>query len=129
MEHLPLIAGILDIGVAILFVVISIPLVLGKIPMNSAYGFRFAKSFESDDLWLRINRYGGRQLILWSIPIALLGVATLLFPVLAAHPVHFLLLIWESASAPFNGGTKNYWRRLPPFLSVMTMSCGSAWGR
>jgi hypothetical protein len=92
MEHLPLIAGILDIGVAILFVVISIPLVLGKIPMNSAYGFRFAKSFESDDLWLRINRYGGRQLILWSIPIALLGVATLLFPVLAAHPVHFLLL-------------------------------------
>jgi hypothetical protein len=92
MEHLPLIAGILDIAVAIVFVGISIPLVLGKIPMNSSYGFRFAKSFESDDLWFRINRYGGRQLILWSIPIALLGLAALLFPIMASRPVHFLLL-------------------------------------
>ena len=92
MERLPLIAGILDIGVAILFLGISIPLVLGKIPVNSVYGFRFAKSFESDDLWFTINRYGGRQLILWSIPIALLGLAVLLFPFLAAGPVYFLLL-------------------------------------
>lgn len=92
MEHLPLIAGILDIAVAILFVGISIPLVLGKIPMNSAYGFRFAKSFESDDLWFRINRYGGRQLILWSIPIALLGLAAIFFPFLASGPAYFLLV-------------------------------------
>ena len=92
MEHLPLIAGILDIAVAIAFIGISIPLVLGKIPMNSACGFRFAKSFESDDLWFEINRYGGRQLIIWSIPIALLGLATLFLPFLAAGPVYFLLV-------------------------------------
>jgi hypothetical protein len=92
MGSLPLIAAIVDIVLGLTFIGISIPLVLGKIPMNHAYGIRFAKSFESEELWFRINRYGGKQLIIWSIPIILLGLAVFIFPALANGTSNFLLV-------------------------------------
>jgi SdpI/YhfL family protein len=54
---------------------------LGKVPMNNAYGIRFKKSFESEELWYKINAYGGKLLIIWSIPLVFLGVATFFMPI------------------------------------------------
>lgn len=92
MEDFSIIAAITNIALALILIGISVPLVLGKISMNSTYGIRFAKSFESDELWFKINRYGGKQLIKWSIPIAVLGLASLVFPTLATGLTNFLLL-------------------------------------
>jgi uncharacterized membrane protein len=68
-----IIFGIINIGCALLIIGISIPLVKHKIKMNYLYGIRIKKSFESEDSWYKINEYGGKQLIIWSIPMILVG--------------------------------------------------------
>ena len=74
------IIGVSNIMVGLLVMAISIPLVYNKVPMNQIYGIRFKQSFESQEKWYKINAYGGRQLIVWSIPLILLGVATFFLP-------------------------------------------------
>lgn len=76
--------GLSNIFVAFLIIGISTPLVMGKIPMNWFYGIRFQKSFESEENWYKINKYGGKLLIIWSLPIFLVGVITLFVPM----PIH-----------------------------------------
>jgi hypothetical protein len=61
-------------------IALAIPLVRGQVARNPLYGVRFAQSFASDDAWLAINRYGGKRLIIWSIPILVIGIASLLIP-------------------------------------------------
>jgi uncharacterized membrane protein len=68
-----IIFGIINIACALLIIGISIPLVKHKIKMNYLYGIRIKKSFESEDNWYKINEYGGKQLIIWSIPMILVG--------------------------------------------------------
>ena len=65
--------GIINIASALMIIGISIPLVKHKIKMNHLYGIRIKKSFESEDSWYKINEYGGKQLILWSIPMIIAG--------------------------------------------------------
>lgn len=67
----------LNVGCALIFVLISIPLLKDKIPMNYFYGMRVPKAFTSDENWYLVNRYGARQMILWSIPLLLVGLAAL----------------------------------------------------
>jgi hypothetical protein len=73
--------GIINIASALLIIGVSIPLVNRKIKMNHLYGIRIKKSFESEDSWYRINEYGGRQLIIWSIPMILAGVISFFVPI------------------------------------------------
>jgi hypothetical protein len=68
--------AISNILVAALIILLSIPLLKRQIPMNRWYGARFRKSFESEDNWYRINAYTAKQLILWSIPLLLIGILT-----------------------------------------------------
>ena len=65
-----LLCSIIGIGLAI-------PLVKRRIKMNRWYGMRFTRSFESDESWYAINEYGGRRLIVWSIIVAIIGLAAL----------------------------------------------------
>lgn len=74
------IIGTSNIVVGIVVMAISIPLVYSKVPMNQIYGIRFKQSFESQENWYKVNAYGGRQLIVWSIPLILLGVVTFFLP-------------------------------------------------
>ncbi len=62
---------------AIVCIALSIPLLRGRVKMNSWYGVRFAKSFESDEAWYDINRFGAQRMILWSVVIAAIGVGCL----------------------------------------------------
>jgi hypothetical protein len=73
--------GLVNIVTALLLIGISIPLVKHKIKMNHLYGVRITKSFESDDNWYRINAYGGKQLIIWSIPMILAGLICFIVPI------------------------------------------------
>lgn len=66
-------AGLLCLG-------LSIPLMRGQVGRNPVYGVRFPASFESDDAWFAINRYGGKRMAIWSVPMILVGVAALFLP-------------------------------------------------
>lgn len=50
---------------ALLFVGISIPLINRAVEPNPFYGIRIGVSYESDELWYEVNRYGG-----WAMTIA-----------------------------------------------------------
>jgi len=73
--------GLINIASALLIAGVGIPLVKGKIKMNPLYGVRIRKSFESEDNWYRINAYGGNQLIIWSIPMFLVGFICFFVPI------------------------------------------------
>jgi hypothetical protein len=90
-----LVMGILNISSGALFILLSIPLVAKKVPMNSLYGFRISKAFESEENWYEVNRYGGRQLIRWSILLIVIGILHFIFPTTSANssPSNILLTI------------------------------------
>jgi hypothetical protein len=88
-----------NIGAGLVFILISLPLLKGKIPMNYFYGMRIRRAFESDENWYRINRYGARQLILWSIPVILTGVAALFIPFDEQKNLPLILLFAPAVAA------------------------------
>jgi len=72
--HKLILGFLINICFPTLIIFMSIPLYNGKVKMNKVFGVRFKKSFESEELWYKINRYGARQMIIWSIPQILLGI-------------------------------------------------------
>lgn len=73
--------GWINIGSAFLIIAVSVPLILGKIKMNHIYGIRVKKSFESEANWYAINAFGGKQLVIWSLPMILMGIGCFFVPV------------------------------------------------
>ncbi len=76
MSEIGLAIGISNVVVALIGLLLALPLLRGKVKMNRLYGVRFRRSFESDELWYAINRYGARRLILWSLVLAAVGLAS-----------------------------------------------------
>ena len=72
-------AAITNIACGILFLAVSIPLAKKAVGMNRWYGFRFKKSFQSEENWYAVNCYGAKKLIPWSILLILLGILSLFF--------------------------------------------------
>ena len=64
----------------VLILLLSLPLVYRKVPMNHLYGVRIRASFESDRRWYDINAYGGRLMAIGSLPIVAAGVTGLFLP-------------------------------------------------
>lgn len=67
------VAGLLCAGLAV-------PLVRGRVGRNAFYGVRFPQSFQSDDAWFAINRFGGKRLLVWSIPLVAAGIVSFFLP-------------------------------------------------
>ncbi len=78
------ITGLLIIGVCI-------PLAQGRIGRNRFYGIRLSQSLRSDDYWFAINRFGGKHMMVWSVPLVLVGIVCFFLPLLP-HPVLTLAL-------------------------------------
>ncbi|MFM8765486.1 MAG: SdpI family protein [Spartobacteria bacterium] len=57
-----------------MIILMSIPLIFRRVPMNSFYGVRFAQSFKSDAAWYSINEYGGKALLFSAFPILIYGI-------------------------------------------------------
>lgn len=72
-----LLLGMFNLVVGVVVVLFSVPMARGKVSMNHVYGIRLAKSFESEENWDRMNRFGGRQFLIWGIVLMLLGVVFL----------------------------------------------------
>ena len=68
------------VSCAVLFVILSVPLYQRSVKMNRWYGFRIRKSFSSEENWYKINRYGAKRLMLWSVPLLLIGVIAFFVP-------------------------------------------------
>jgi uncharacterized membrane protein len=64
--------------VAALLAGLSIPLVQGKVPPNSTYGFRTSKTLADPSIWYEANRFSGRVSITVSIVMIVLGITLLL---------------------------------------------------
>jgi hypothetical protein len=58
-----------------LLLLASIPLVLGKVPMNNSYGIRIPRAMKSEENWYAVNAVGGRRVMLLSLVIIALGIA------------------------------------------------------
>jgi len=80
MDTMSIILGVSHITVAVLVILMAIPLIHRKVKMNRLYGVRFKKSFESEDNLYKINEYGGRQIIPWSIALAIIAGVTFFLP-------------------------------------------------
>ena len=84
--------ALLNIISAVLIIGISIPLVLRKIKMNYWYGIRIKESFISEDNWYIINEYGGKQMIIWSVPLFIAGISCLFIPISNAKGAWLLMI-------------------------------------
>ncbi|HXH37001.1 MAG TPA: SdpI family protein [Thermoanaerobaculia bacterium] len=101
-------------GVGALVTVLSLPLVLRKVPMNRAYGVRVRKAFTSESNWYDINAYGGKLLLAY-------GLALVAFGLLARDAAPPPASIWTAPFVvgplvlvfPILGLISAYARRLP----------------
>jgi hypothetical protein len=84
----------------ILFIVISLPLLRGSIPMNRFYGFRISKAFTSNANGDAINKDGAKALIFLSIVMIASGVL-LLFLGLPSTLAGLIPLVIFTAAAIF----------------------------
>jgi hypothetical protein len=55
------------IGIGLCTVLISIPLIIKKVPMNRVYGIRVQKAFVSDGNWYKLNSYGGKLFLVFGL--------------------------------------------------------------
>src|SRR5262245_2984893 len=60
----------------LVFVVISIPFILGIVPPNSLSGFRVAKTFSGEMIWYAANRVMGYDLLAAGVVIIVAGTVT-----------------------------------------------------
>lgn len=77
LETTNLTVAALNGGLGLFFIGLCVPLLLRKVPMNWLYGFRIGPAMQSDDDWYDINAYGAKWMMIWSIPIILVGLAAL----------------------------------------------------
>jgi len=64
----------------VLLLVLSIPLLLKKIPPNPIYGFRVSQTLENPEIWYAVNQYAARWLALSGASIAIAAVGLYFFP-------------------------------------------------
>ncbi len=45
---------------SIVFICVSIPLIMNRIPPNGLYGFRLRKTLSNKEIWYKANKFGGQ---------------------------------------------------------------------
>lgn len=70
-----IVAPIPHVQIAMGFVamVLSLPLILRRVPMNRYYGIRTRAAFESAARWYEINAFGGKVLFVFGLFVAAFG--------------------------------------------------------
>ena len=66
---------------------VSIPLILRRVPPNSLYGFRTPRTLADRNLWFRVNHFAG-----WALLIASMGSAALIL-LLPPPPTALLFVV------------------------------------
>jgi len=83
-------------------IAVCVPLLRGKIRRNGVYGIRIPKSFESDEVWFQINRYGAKQMMIWAAGLMALGVGAMFLPLRGSQALGswFGIIVVLSLSVP-----------------------------
>ena len=94
-------------GVGLLFIALSLPLIQERVPPNSFYGFRTAKSLSNSKIWYAINRISGIDLLIAGALISL-GSLAMLFLGQALKPQQvalalLLLMVFTLSGAALHG--------------------------
>ncbi len=63
-------------GIGAATLLMSIPLILRRVPMNRVYGIRTRKAFTSDDNWYALNAFGGWMFAAFGLFLVLFAYAT-----------------------------------------------------
>jgi hypothetical protein len=63
--------------------VLSVPLILGKIPPNGLYGFRVRKTMEHPEIWYPVNQYAGKWFFTAGISIIAAAILLIFIPGIA----------------------------------------------
>lgn len=63
----------------LLEMLISIPLIQGRVPRNSWYGFRTPKTLASDEVWYPANAYAGKMLFAAGLVLLIVSVIMFVF--------------------------------------------------
>ena len=65
--------------VGLMFVGLSIPLILERVPPNRYYGFRTAKTLSNPTTWYEVNRVSGTDLLVAGALITFSSITMLVF--------------------------------------------------
>lgn len=99
--------SLLFAGVGLLFIALSVPLIQERVPPNSLYGFRTARTLSDLQIWYAINRIQGLDLLIAGALMTLGSVAMLfLGQGLSRQQVVvplFLLMVFTLSGAAIHG--------------------------
>ena len=73
--------------------VVSVPLILGRIPPNGWYGFRVRKTMEHPEIWYPVNKYGGERLLVTSLLLVLAAVGYTYIPGIDLEVYSYAVLV------------------------------------
>jgi hypothetical protein len=54
-------------GIGIVSMLVSIPMILRRVPMNRWYGVRTRKAYASEENWYEINAFGGKAFFVFGL--------------------------------------------------------------
>jgi len=84
--------SILFAAVGLLFIGLSIPLVLGRVPPNSFYGCRTTKTLSDSKIWYEANRISGKDFLISGVLVFSASLVTLVFGQ-GANPNHVVITL------------------------------------
>jgi hypothetical protein len=67
------------LGLCLISILLSVPLILRRVKMNKYYGVRIPEAFRSPQRWLQINHFGGMLLLAWGMAVGITGGVGFLF--------------------------------------------------
>lgn len=67
-------------GIGILFILISLPMLYGRIPPNPIYGFRVPKTLKNPEVWYPVNAHFARRMVWIGIIIFISAIGLALIP-------------------------------------------------
>lgn len=71
---------IVYIFVSILFIVLAVPLIQGRIPPNNWYGVRLPQTRNNPDVWYKVNAYFARRWLVLGVVLALAAIILAFLP-------------------------------------------------
>ena len=80
-QAIQLIFGALNLYCAFFTSLFMLPMIFGKVSMNSGYGVKIPGAFDSEEKWHKINKYAAKVfLLIYCFPVAMSGLVLLLLP-------------------------------------------------
>ena len=71
---------ILYVGLGLMFLGISVPLIQRRVPPNNWYGFRVPKTLSSPNIWYPVNEHSGKEMYKTGLRVILAAFALAFVP-------------------------------------------------